>query len=90
MQILDQQQEGRKFELQMKEGFGIPGDRTNTSNVDEPNNCINIPDYFRSSADKEANNRAGRLLMVKIHNDFNNIFTGVSIFFESTFNLQMR
>ena len=63
--VLDQQQVSRQFDLQTKEASGIPERRTNstsTSSIGATNNCINIPDYFTSSAKKEADKRESRIL----------------------------
>ena len=89
---VDQQQVGRKFNLQEKEVCNTPESRTNsssTSNVGAANNCINIPDYFRSSTNKETDKRENRLLTMEIHSNFCDSFMGVSCF-EDTFKLQLR
>ena len=63
-EVIDQQQVGRKFDSHIRETSGPPENKTNTTNVcnvGATNNCINMPDYFRSStnreADKEANSK---------------------------------
>ena len=51
-EVLDEQQVGRKFDLQTIETSGAPEGRTNStsnSNIGTTNNCINIPDYFKMS-----------------------------------------
>ena len=90
--VLDQQQVGRKFDSQTNEASGTPDSRTNStsnSNVGITNICLNIPYYFRPSAKKEADKRGSRLLTMKIHIEFIDIFTGISCF-EGTFKLQVR
>ena len=49
---------GQKLDSQTKGAGVAPDSRTNstsTRNIGAANKCINIPDYFRSSANKEAN-----------------------------------
>ena len=53
------------------------------------NNCTNMPDYFRPSANREADKEASRILTQKIHNDFSDVFTGIGCF-DGTFKLQVR
>ena len=72
-EVLDQQQVGKKFDMQMKKASGVLGNRTtstSTSNLGTKNYCINIPVYFRSSANKEADKKESRLLTTKIHSGF--------------------
>ena len=72
-EVLDQQEVGRKFNLQTKEASGNTESKiksTSTSNIDSANNCINIPDYFRSSTNKKADKRVSRQPMMKIHYAF--------------------
>ena len=76
----------------MKETSGTPdsmANSTNNYNVGDPNNCLNITDYFRSNTNKEGGKRASRLIAMKIHNKFSDIFTGIGCF-TGTFNLWMR
>ena len=63
--------------------------RPNTNSAVITNNGINMPDYFRSNTKREADREASRILMKKIHNDFSDVFTGISCF-NGTFKLQMR
>ena len=81
----------RKFNSQTKEESGASERRTNStnSNVGAANNCLNIPDYFRSSTNKETDKTVRRLLITKIHNEFSDIFTGIRCF-EGTFKLLLR
>ena len=39
---------------------------------------INMPDYFRPSANKAADKRASEVLTNKIHNEFSNVGVGFS------------
>ena len=88
----DQQQIGKKLYSQTGEASSNPEKRTkstSSSTVGASNNCLNILDYFRSSANKVADNRVSRLLTTKIHNELNDIFTGIGCF-EGTFMIQVR
>ena len=79
-EVLDQQQVGRKFSLLTKETSSSPGNRknaTNSSNAGTINNCINMPDYFSSSANREPDKVASRILTEKNCNDFSDVFMGV-------------
>ena len=67
----------------MKEAFGTPDSRTNSTsnnNVSTITNCLNIPDYFRSGTKKTADRRVNRLLTMKIHNEFSDIITCIGCF----------
>ena len=44
------------------------------------NSCLNIPDCFRSSANKEAYKIVSRLLTMKVHNEFSEILTAFACF----------
>ena len=55
-EVLDQEQVGRKFDLQTRQTSGTQESRTNTANADNAgttNNCINIPDYVRPGGNRE-------------------------------------
>ena len=89
--VLDQQQMGRKFDLQIKETSGTPERRTNkisTSNTGSNNNYINMQVYFISNANREADKKANRLLTMKVDSDFSDNLTGTSCF-EGTFKLKV-
>ena len=62
---------------------------TSTGHIGAANNCINIPDYFRSSTNIEEDKRVSRLLTMKIYNDFSDVFTGIGCF-EGTLKLQVK
>ena len=54
--------------MQTKGAHGALHGRTNSvssSNVGAANNCLNISDNFRSSANKEADMRVSKLLTIK-------------------------
>ena len=88
----NQQKVGRKLNSETKKSYSMPENRTNsnsTSCVGAANNFLNIPDYFRSNTNKEADKSVSILLTMKIHNTFSNIFSGISCF-EGTFKLQVR
>ena len=90
--VLDQQQVSRKFDLQTRDTSVVPEsitNKTSTSNAGNLNNCIKLPDYVRPSANGEVDKEVSRILTEKIHNDFSDIFIGISCF-ESTFKLQVR
>ena len=77
----------QKFDLQTRETSGAPESRRNmtiTSNIGAANNCINMPDYFRSSTNWETAKRASRLLTMKRNNDFSDIFTCTGCFDENS------
>ena len=48
-----------------------------------------MPDYFRSSTNRAARKRAGKVLTDKIHNEFSEVFQGIG-YFEGTFSLQEK
>ena len=48
-----------------------------------------MTDYLRCSTNKEADKKTNRLLTMKIHNVYSDIFTGIGCF-EGTFTLQVR
>ena len=50
---------------------------------------INMPDYFRSTANKAADKRANEVLTNNIHNEFSDVFPGIDCF-EGTFSLQVK
>ena len=90
--VLNQQQVGRKFNLQIRDTSSTPNSRTNTnntSNASATNNCINRPDYFSSSANKEEGKEASGILAKIIHNDDSDVLQGVECF-EGMFKLQVR
>ena len=90
-EVLDQQQVDRKFDMQTKETSGAQEnrkDKTSTSNAAATNNCINMPDYFRASTNREAEKYASRTLTLKIQN-FSYNFTDTGCF-KCTFRLQVR
>ena len=89
--VLDQEM-CRNLTCWQKEASGTQeniSNNTRTSNIGTNNNCINILDYFRSSAKKEAEKRASTLLTMKKHNDFSDLFTCFGCF-EGTFKLQVQ
>ena len=53
---------------------------TSSSSVGAVNNCLNIPDYFRSSKNKESDKTESRLLTIKIYNAFSDIFHRYEVF----------
>ena len=69
----------RKFNSQVKEASITSESKTNSSssNAGATNNCLNISEYFRSSAKKEADKRVSRLLTIKIHIEISDNFTGI-------------
>ena len=78
--VLDQLQVGRKFDSQTKEASNAPESRTNSTsygNVCGINNCLTILDYFRSGTNKEVDKRVSRLLLMKIHKEFTDIFLDI-------------
>ena len=88
--VLDQQQVGRKFDLQTRETYVTPKSRENTiynSNSGASSNCINMPDYFRSSTNRKV--EASSILTQKIHIDFTDVFTGIDCF-KGMYELQVR
>ena len=81
----------RTFDSQTKEATSVPESRRNStsnSSIGTANNCLNIQHYFRYSANKETDKREGRLLRMKIHNEFKDIFTGICCL-KDTFKLQV-
>ena len=91
-EVPDQQQVARKFDSQTKEASSTTESRTNSTsstNLGTGSNCLNIPDYFRSIANKETDMRVSRLLAVKIHSEFSNNFTSMG-WLERTFMVWMR
>ena len=80
--VLDQQV-GRKCDSQSKRHL-IPQTREQKEPAlaikVPPNNCINIPDYFRPSANKGADKSTSRLLTMKIHSGFSDVFTSFGCF----------
>ena len=90
--MLDQQV-GKKFDSQTRKTSAPPPEnRTNTtitSIAGTTNNCIGMPDYFRSSVNKDADKEANRKLTKKIHNDFSNPSTGIHCF-DGTFKEHVR
>ena len=48
-----------------------------------------MPDYFNSSDNTEADKRTGETNTKRIHNEFSNLFSGIS-FFEGIFFLQVK
>ena len=57
--------------------------------MDVINNNPNIPDYFRSSTNKEADKEESRLIQQKIHGEISDVLTRFGCL-KSTFKLQMR
>ena len=73
---------GRKFDSQTKEISSVLENRANkTSTIDTgaTNNCINIPDDFKSSTNKQSDKKACTLLILKTHG-FSDCFTGINCF----------
>ena len=67
-EVLDQQQVGKNLDFKTKDAYYSPESWTNSissSNTGTTYNCLNIPDYFRSSVKKEVGKRVGRLLKWK-------------------------
>ena len=82
---------GTQFHLHTKEESDTPDSRTSstsTSNVADANNCISIVDYLKSSTKKEADKRVSRLLTMKKHKGFGDVFRGICCV-ESTFILKV-
>ena len=82
---------GTQFHLHTKEESGTQDSSTSsthTSNVADANNCINITDYLKSSTKKKADKRVSRLLTMKKHKGFGDVFTGIGCV-ESTFILKV-
>ena len=61
----------------------------NTSSAGITNNCRNMLDYVRSSANRDADKETVQNINKKIGPDFSHIFTGISCF-NGTFKLQVR
>ena len=92
MQITGPTAGGQKVNSQTRKASGTQESRTNrisNSNVGATNNSLNIPNYFRFGTNKEADKIASRLPMMKIHNEFSNVFTSIDCF-KGTFKLQVR
>ena len=60
-----------------------------SDSMDTINSNPNIPDYFRSSTDKEAEKKESHLIIQNIHSKFSDVFTGIGCF-KGTFKLQVR
>ena len=90
-EMLDQQQRGRKCNSQTERH--LMHQRTeqtvNTPSVGVTSNCTNMPDYFRSSSNREVDKGACKILTKKIHNDFSDVFTGIG-WCNGTIKLQVR
>ena len=57
--------------------------------LNDRNIKANMPDYFNSTDNKEADKRLGVAITKKIHNELNNLFSGIG-FWEGTFSLQVK
>ena len=81
--------------MQTIEMSNSPNYRTNESlqiegdNVGMHDGKLNLPDYFKSSTNKVADNRASEVLRNKIHNEFSDVLPGIGCL-EGTFTLHVK
>ena len=92
---VDDQQADRKFHSQTMELFSARNCKANTDqesrsdNVDVINTNSNMPDYLKSSTDREADTRASWLITQRIHNEIIDVFIGIESF-DGTLRLQVK
>ena len=79
-EVLGGQQAGMKFDPQPIKPSSTPSCKANTDgeirsdNVDVINANANMPDYFRSSTDREVDKGVSWALTQRIHSEFSDVF----------------
>ena len=93
--MIGEAHKSRKFDSKTIEALYSPSCRTNKAPQNETDKAgmhdgkINMPDYFRSSTNKAAKERASEVSTNKIHNEFSDVLSGIDCF-KGTFILQVK